>query len=241
MYASDLSLQKQTSLSYIPQPAQNLSRNDSFSGSLAAVLQSEEQEESSQAIALTETTRTLSSVDASVQKAIQEAFGIEPYKPGDKLDIAPMAMWQFQSKKTGTITNADMESNVAKAEEIFKDHLSRFIINEDIATKPPIELTYSGDGSVKVQDDHPDKARIEQFINGNPQLRNLYAGINSTKNFIAIAEESIKFQKRYAVDPKAAVAEFSHLFSGNYSYKTGLTISGDSWNYQTNSVWSFKS
>lgn len=81
---------------------------------------------------------------------------------------------------------------------------------------------------------------MEEFINGNPELRNLYAGINSTRNFLAIAEESMKFQKRYAVDPKAAVAEFSHLFSGNYSYKTSLTISGESWDYQTRSSWTFK-
>lgn len=57
---------------------------------------------------------------------------------------------------------------------------------------------------------------------------------------MAIAEESMKFQDRYAVDPKAAVAEFSHLFTGNYSYKTSLTIGCDSWDYQTKSSWNFK-
>ena len=46
------------------------------------------------------------------------------------------------------------------------------------------------------------------------------------------------FQKRYAVDQKAAVAEFSHLFSGHYGYTTRLTIDGENWNYQTTSSFS---
>ena len=51
----------------------------------------------------------------------------------------------------------------------------------------------------------------------------------------AMAEESMRFQKRYAVDPQAAVAEFAHLFGGNYGYRTKLTIDSENWQYLTSS------
>lgn len=235
MYSTGVTMRQQSRLTGTPQPATKSDTQLSFASELATALQPASTRQSEQALSLDPPARNLSAVDSAVQRDIQAAFGIEPHKPGSSLKPLMESSWTFKSSKPGTITTDDMENNVATASEIFQKHLSRFIIKENVSTRPPIELNISGDGSVKVQDGHPDKAKIEEFINGNHELRNLYAGISSTKSFIASSKEAIEFQKRYAVDPKAAVAEFAHLFSGNYSYSTRLVISDEGWDYQTTS------
>ncbi len=177
-----------------------------------------------------------SQVNAAIQRDLKEAFGIEPHQPGEPLKPLLKSMWALQDlDNNGVISGSEIKSNLSAASDIFQKHLGSFIDKENISTNPPIELSIASDGMVRVQNDHPDKEKIEKHINDNSELRNLYAGINSSKNLLAMAEESLRFQKRYAIDPKAAVAEFSHLFSGNYSYKTKLTIEGENWNYLTSS------
>jgi hypothetical protein len=172
-------------------------------------------------------------VDDAIRQDIREVFGIEPHKAGESLKGIGESLWALDSDGSGMITYSTIAANVELASAIFQDHFSRFMLRENVSTRPPIELTMSKDGMARVNDDHPDKEKIENFINSNAEVRNLYAGICSTKNFLALAEESIAFQKRYAVDPQAAVCEFAHLFSDKYGYNTSLTIGPDSWNYQT--------
>ena len=175
-----------------------------------------------------------SPVDTAIQRDLKETFGIEPHQPGDPLQPLNKSMWALQDiDNNGVISGSEIEGNLVAASDIFQKHLSRFIRDENVSTRPPIELSISSDGRVRVQNDHPDKDKIEKHINDNFELRNLYAGISSSRDLLAIAEESMRFQKRYAVDPRAAVAEFAHLFSGNYSYRTQLTIDGENWNYLT--------
>ena len=177
--------------------------------------------------------RVLTSVDKAIQKDIEKEFGIKPFKPGDDLLEARKSMWTLTSDDN-VITGAEMEKNADKAFKIFKKHLSSWMRDEQITYEPPIDINIAaGSGKIRVNEEHPDKEKIENFINGNSELRNLYIGISNTRNLMAMAKESHKFQQKYAVDPKAAVAEFSHLFSGNYGYKTSLKINGNSWDFNT--------
>ena len=212
----------------------------SFEAELSAALQSEISESDTEAATESESPfRKLTAIDKAVQRDIQAAFGIEPHKPGEPLRPLLGSIWTLRDNdKNGAISTDEMEANATVASDIFKEHLTKFMFNENVSSQPPIELSIGGNGMVRVQEGHPDKEKIENFINGNPELRNLYAGISSTHDFVALAEESLRFQKRYAVDPKAAVAEFSHLFSGHYGYTTRLTIDGENWNYQTTSSFS---
>ncbi|MGM0599274.1 MAG: hypothetical protein ACQETH_05570 [Candidatus Rifleibacteriota bacterium] len=179
--------------------------------------------------------RVLTSVDKSILRDIEKEFGIKPLKPGDDLLKARNSMWTLASDDN-VITGAEMEKNADKAVKIFKKHLSNWMRDEEISPEPPIDINIAaGSGKIRVNEDHPDKEKIENFINGNSELRNLYVGISNSKNLTAMGKESHKFQQKYAVDPKAAVDEFSHLFSGNYGYKTSLKISADSWDFSTGS------
>jgi len=151
------------------------------------------------------------------------------------------SLWSFSDLDgDGNTHNSEMSENADAAAAILQKHLGRFMLNEDVASQPPVELSIGFNGRVIVQDGHPDKEKIEKFINDNSELRNLYVGICNTKSFLAMAEEAQRFQRRYAVDPQAAVAEFSHLFSDNYGYDTRLVINDNSWKYQTSSSFSMK-
>lgn len=177
--------------------------------------------------------RQLTAVDRIIQQELEAEFGIKPWKPGDDLSSSMMPaslVWG-----AGVTNSGSIDENADKAFDIFKKHLSGFMLNEGIEADPPIELNVSSNGKVVLKNDHPDREKIENFINENSELRNLYVGVTSAKNLVAIGKESAEFQKRYAVDPKAAVAEFAHLFSGNYQYNTSLKISEDGWQLNTQS------
>lgn len=181
-------------------------------------------------------TRQLSAVDLAVQRDIKEAFGIEPHKSGEPLQPLLKSLWTINDLNgDGSVSCFEMAENADTASKILQKHLGRFMDNENINCKPPVELSIGFDGRVIVKGNHPDKAKIENYISDNSELRNLYVGICNTRNFLALAEEAQRFQQRYEVDPQAAVAEFSHLFTNSYVYETRLIIDDKSWEYQTSS------
>jgi len=175
--------------------------------------------------------RQLTAVDRAVQKDLESEFGIKPWQPGDSLQDhlqASSLLWGSGTTNSGTV-----EENADKALAIFQKHLQRFMLSEDIQTDPAIELDIGGNGKVGLRNDHPDREKIENFINQNSEIRNLYVGVVSAKNLVAIGKESAKFQQRYAVDPQAALSEFAHLFSGRYQYNSSLKISKEGWQMTT--------
>jgi len=196
-----------------------------------SVVSGENPEQIKQEPSISTGVRQLTSVDRAVQKDLENEFGIKPWQPGDSLQDhlqASSLLWGAGTTNSGTI-----EENADKALVIFQKHLQRFMLSEDIQTDPAIELDVGYDGKVVLRDDHPDREKIENFINQNSEIRNLYVGVVSAKNLVAIGKESAKFQQRYAVDPQAAVSEFAHLFSGRYQYNSSLKISKDGWQMTT--------
>lgn len=169
--------------------------------------------------------RQLTAVDRAVQKDLENEFGIKPWQPGDDLkDSLGSGLLAWGG---GTTNFGSIEENADKALAIFQKHLERFMLTENIQTDPVIELDIAGDGKVALRNEHPDREKIENFINQNSEIHNLYVGVVSARNLVAIGKESAKFQQRYAVDPQAAVSEFAHLFSGRYQYNSSLKISKD--------------
>lgn len=177
--------------------------------------------------------RQLTAIDLTIQKELESEFGIKAWRPGDDLkdQLLPSSFcWGAGKNNTGSI-----DENADKAFAIFQKHLAGFMQNEEIRSEPAIELNVGADGRVILKNDHPDREKIENFINQNSELRNLYVGVTNAKNLVAIGKEAAKFQERYAVDPKSAVTEFAHLFSGNYQYNSSLKISKDDWQLTTQS------
>jgi len=185
-------------------------------------------------------TRRLTDIDRAVYADIRKTFQVPEASSGNGtlLSELPMVPWMLSGASGKTVTGDLLTSNIEKATDIFRRHFGSWMSREGIATTPPIELSVSFDGRVVTQADHPDKARIESFINDNGELRNLFVGITSTKNLIEIGRESAAFQARYAVDPKAAVAEYSHFFTGSYTYDTILSIGDSDWSLISSPRWS---
>ena len=175
--------------------------------------------------------RQLTAVDRAVQKDLENEFGIKPWQPGD--DLKDSLQTGLLAWGAGRTNSGSIDENADKALAIFQKHLQRFMLSENIKTDPAVELDIGGDGKVGLRNDHPDREKIENFINQNSEIRNLYVGVVSAKNLVAIGKESAKFQQRYAVDPQAAVSEFAHLFSGRYQYNSSLKISKDGWQMTT--------
>jgi len=185
-------------------------------------------------------TRRLTDVDRAVYADIHRTFHLPQPAPGELsiLSDKPLMPWMLSGASGKVITGDLMTSNLDKATDIFRRHFGSWMSREGVATTPPIQLSVASDGRVVTQADHPDKARIESFINDNGELRNLFVGITSTKSLIEIGRESTAFQARYAVDPKAAVAEYSHFFTGSYTYETILSIGSSDWSLVSTPHWS---
>ncbi|MNT39376.1 hypothetical protein D3C72_1756170 [compost metagenome] len=76
-------------------------------------------------------------------------------------------------------------------------------------------------GRVVVVGDHPQKARIEQIFADDDQLSNAFRKASSLAHLVAASEAAMPFHAAYAVDPKAAVAQYAHLFNT----KLAMTVS----------------
>lgn len=202
-----------------------------------SVVSGENPEQIKQEPSISTGVRQLTSVDRAVQKDLENEFGIKPWQPGD--DLKDSLKTGLLAWGAGRTNSGSIDENADKALAIFQKHLQRFMLSEDIKTDPAIELDIGGDGKVGLRNDHPDREKIENFINQNSEIRNLYVGVVSAKNLVAIGKESAKFQQRYAVDPQAAVSEFAHLFSGRYQYNSSLKIGKDGWQMTTQSSFRF--
>lgn len=185
-------------------------------------------------------TRRLTDVDRAVYADIHRTFQLPGAASGDHSLLSGhlMVPWMFAGASGKAITDDLLTSNLEKATDIFRRHLGSWMSRDGIPTTPPIQLSVAPDGRVVAPADHPAKARIESFINGNEELRNLFVGITSTKSLIEIGRESAAFQARYAIDPKAAVAEYSHFFTGSYTYETILSIGDSDWSLISTPHWS---
>jgi hypothetical protein len=99
---------------------------------------------------------------------------------------------------------------------------------EGIDTSQEAVLQSDMNGKVIVAGNHPDKARIEELFANDPGLTNRFHEVDALASVIRAGREASQFQKEYAVDPEAAVAKYSYLFSGSYSpaFNLGLSDSG---------------
>jgi hypothetical protein len=170
--------------------------------------------------------RVLTDTDKAIVSDLYEAFGVS-YKNTDmdiSLNGVGTSLWPV---------GGDMAENAEKGEEILARHMRKWMINEDVSDRPPIEMSISGNGKVVVTNNHPDKEKIEKFFEENSEARNLYAGITANKEMMVSFEESLKFQKRYAVDPVAAVREFSYLLNGSFKVVTSATMSNGQFDFKS--------
>jgi hypothetical protein len=81
----------------------------------------------------------------------------------------------------------------------------------------PITLGHErGTGKLIVTNDHPQAQEIEELLEDNFELSNMYTGITSALSFAKHLEEHLKFSDAYEQNTQAAVAQYSYLFDTNW-------------------------
>jgi hypothetical protein len=129
---------------------------------------------------------------------------------------------------------ADMfldKAGLDEAESALQWKIQTLFAANNINTANRIDLQIGFDGQVVVSNDNPQKAEIEQLFKDNPRLRDDFAKFSAQTSLYEAGQEAIAFQKAYARDPVAAVAQFSYLFNATAKPTVSFSMQGDS--YQT--------
>lgn len=122
----------------------------------------------------------------------------------------------FRNNYDNYITLDDIQAEINDAKETFRSGFEKLLPGADIDMSRPIKLESGFDGIVYVSNDHPDKEKIDGLLKQNPDLMNEFRRASACSSMLAHAKEASAFQKAYAIDPKAAVAQFSYLFNQDY-------------------------
>ncbi|MGE5415464.1 MAG: hypothetical protein ACM3UZ_01635 [Acidobacteriota bacterium] len=92
----------------------------------------------------------------------------------------------------------------------FQDEINKVLGGLDIDTDNPINLTYQ-DGKLSVGDDNPDQSAIEEALAGEPSLINSFFETVFLNGMSKGGQEANN--QGYDKNPRAALAQFGHLFS----------------------------
>ena len=117
-------------------------------------------------------------------------------------------------KAAGRVTVDDLREAYLERRDALAGRIADAFDEAGIDTSEPVRLTVGFDGRVTVAGDHPQRAEIEQIFRETPGLRDQFVQTAALGDFVRSADEAIAFQAAYAKDPYAAVAQYSHLFSG---------------------------
>lgn len=97
----------------------------------------------------------------------------------------------------------------------FHLQVQQLLAGQGIELSSGINLQLDELGRIRVAGRHPDTQQIEKLLATQPELADQLQFIAANSRLLNAAEEAKSFQKLYAMDPAAAVANSPHLFSEN--------------------------
>ncbi|HEX3012380.1 MAG TPA: hypothetical protein VHQ70_10200 [Syntrophomonadaceae bacterium] len=150
----------------------------------------------------------------------------------------------FKYAHGNIIYGSDIQKELDEDLANFKATINKIFKQLGIDSSIPVELQVDQQGYVRVTNNHPDKEKVEQMFKENEDLRNTYVKIQSFTDLLESGRETIAFQKAYAKNPQAAVAQYSYLFNEDkHSPRlyTSLTNSNGVWRVDVNPMELFKS
>ncbi len=87
---------------------------------------------------------------------------------GSLVELASYAMNAMGVGRNERVTFGQIQKYKAQLEKEFGDTLKAGLAKLGVDTSTPFELTLSKDGALQVVGEHPDKAAIQKFLDGNP-------------------------------------------------------------------------
>jgi hypothetical protein len=157
-------------------------------------------------------------------------LSLEAQAAADSTPPLPMSLESLFGVPAGEpITIDDMLAAQQKAQTKVEAKLDKLFAQQGIDTSQEIRLQVGADGQVVVTNDHPQREQIQQMFADDPQLRNDFVQAQSLAEMVGSAQEGAAFQKAYAQDPEAAVAQYWYLFDSAMKSDTSMVIKGDSY------------
>lgn len=182
---------------------------------------------------------SISAVDRSLTAALNQIYGVsgasrtsteKTSTPTDSATLSPQALQLsalFGGQSGDAITLNDLMKFANKKLEEFQEQFKQFLEANGVDTTKPISLAEdSRSGRLKVTNDHPDAAKIEQLLAENPELSNLYTAATSALEIARHGQEHSRFAEAYEANPLAATAQFSYLFNSQYDARVTFSETG---------------
>lgn len=158
----------------------------------------------------------------SFAQVLAQASGAAPADPGRSLKAGGLPPL-FKYAADGVITGDEMRMELADARADYRQRLTAALAAQEIDTAVPLRLQTDTAGHVRVVGDHPDKARVEALFAEDFGLQNAFKRMTSIARLNETVAETVAFQAAYRQDPRAAVAQYAHLFNTT----TRLTVVHD--------------
>ncbi len=159
------------------------------------------------------------SVQNTAQNSNASSFADVLHSEQSKLGSKSLITEFFSGVKmdaTGSIHLEELESHGMESLERFNKNLLKELKSIGVDTDKEISLrTEHGSGRVIVENNHPDKERIEKYFDDNFSVRNEYTRITNMLHLAELGKQTSNFHAAYRNNPEAAVAQYSYLFSSD--------------------------
>jgi hypothetical protein len=132
---------------------------------------------------------------------------------GGRLLSSGVYLFSEEIEADGVVTLEEMKQFFQEKSADLESEIRTRLSVMGIDPRQALDLDVAADGSIKVANDHPQKAEIEAMFANDPELSNRVRQVTSTGSFIKAAERHLEFAAAYEKDPVAAVAQYAHLFS----------------------------
>lgn len=106
------------------------------------------------------------------------------------------------------ISGPDLKACTIIKERKFKEKINADLSRMGVNTNREFEIAVNRDGSLRISGDHPEKEKIEKYLNDNKEIRNECAEIMGRKELIALWEK-----EHGPIDAVKAYAEMSARYA----------------------------
>jgi hypothetical protein len=182
---------------------------------------------------------SVSAVDRSLTAALNQIYGTsgvsqtsakETSSTEDSATLSPQAMQLsslFGTEAGQAITLEDLTKFADKKLKEFQERFEQLLEANGVDMSQPISLAQeSGSGRLKVTNDHPEAAKIEQLLAQDSELRNSYTAATSALEVAKHGQEHSRFAEAYEANPLAATAQFGYLFNSQYDARVTFSETG---------------
>ncbi len=163
------------------------------------------------------------SVESPRYNRNNEQVQVQPQKSGDTVSISDSAqkLAKIDSFFTDmnipytpgkSISLEDLNIGLEKSSKELNDNINTLFLQNGIKTNPAVELTSDHEGKIRVNNDHPQKDKIEKLFEDNPELANDFRGVSALSSMVKASEEYLEFAAAYDRNPQEAITRFGHMF-----------------------------